>query len=72
MRNDTKFVLSGRILSAGMELRAAYQGNLKLGKKLELTNIELVISVGKDTGVYFQAQLHLTQDKVTFSGTLFC
>lgn len=65
---DTKFFLEGRITSSGMVLKASYKGNMKIRGSLELTDVNLVVTVGKETEAYFEVTLKLKEPKVTFKG----
>ena len=65
---DTKFLLEGKITSSGMLLRASYKGNMNIKGSLELTDVNFVVTVGKETEVYFEVTLKLKEPKVTFKG----
>eukprot|EP00794_Sanderia_malayensis_P016608 gene16608-18294_t len=67
---DTRFILEGEVRSTGMELKASYKGNMKIHGTLELSDVKFVISVGKETTVYFEVVMKMTEPKIVFKGKL--
>ena len=66
LKKDTKFFLEGKITGSGMVLKASYNGNMKIGSSLELTDVNFVVSVEKETEVYFEVTLKM--EDVIFTG----
>ena len=65
---DTKLYLEGKIRANGVKLKASYKGTMKIQGDLQLTDVSLVVSVGKETEIYFEVALKLKEPKVTFKG----
>ena len=66
---DTKFFLEGIITGSGMVLKAGYKGNMKIKGNLELNDVSFVVSVGKETEVYFEVTFSMKD--VKFKGNYF-
>ena len=66
---DTKFFLEGIITGSGMVLKAGYKGNMKIKGNLELNDVSFVVSVGKETEVYFEVTFSMKD--VKFKGDYF-
>lgn len=63
---DTKFFLEGKITSSGMTLRAGYKGNMQIKGNLQLTDVNLVVTVGAETEAFFEVTMRLAE--VVFKG----
>ena len=69
-KKERALIFQGKITPDGVELRAIYEGQWQLGKNIKIPRVELVITIGKETKIYFAVTVDIKEPTLQLGGKL--